>query len=113
MLTLALAIALCPAPPATRHTCVHDGDTIWIEGEKLRLQTIDTPELNGRCAAERALARRARDRLVELLNAKPPRIIDSGKRDRYRRKLVTIPGVSDQLVREGLGRRWGDRRGWC
>lgn len=110
---LSLAIAVCPPPPAQRHTCVHDGDTIWIEGEKMRLQSIDTPELNGQCERERALARAARDRLVQLLNAGPVRIVDTGERDRYDRKLVRLPGISEVLVREGLARRWGDRRGWC
>jgi endonuclease YncB( thermonuclease family) len=27
-----------------RHTCVIDGDTIWLEGVKIRVADIDTPE---------------------------------------------------------------------
>lgn len=27
-----------------RHSCVVDGDTLWIEGEKIRLADIDAPE---------------------------------------------------------------------
>ena len=27
-----------------RHTCVVDGDTIWLNGVNLRLESYDTPE---------------------------------------------------------------------
>ena len=63
MLLFAAALAVC-----SDH-CVHAGDTVWFEGEKIRIADIDTPELNGDCAYERALAIRSRDRLVQLLNA--------------------------------------------
>ena len=111
MILAALAIAVCP--PANRVTCVHDGDTFWIAGEKMRIAEIDTPELNGRCEYERAKAREARDRLVQLMNASPVSFQRVGT-DRYGRTLVKMPAVSEQLVREGLARRWtGRREGWC
>ena len=109
---LALAIAACPAPPAQRVTCVVDGDTVWIAREKIRLLDIDAPEMNGKCAAESALARRARDRLIVLLNARTVTIERDGV-DRYGRTLARLGDVGEVLVREGLARRWGDRRGWC
>lgn len=108
----ALAISTCPAPPARRFTCVVDGDTVWIEGEKIRLLDIDAPEMEGRCPAERALARRARDRLVVLLRAREVTIARDGV-DKYGRTLARLGDTGEQLVREGLARRWGDRRGWC
>ncbi|MEO0699474.1 MAG: thermonuclease family protein [Pseudomonadota bacterium] len=115
MITIAaaLAFAVCPPPPARRETCVHDGDTIWIDGEKLRLEDIDTPELNGRCEREQRLAIEARERLIELMNAESVNVIYTGRRGRYGRELVRLPGISERLVQEGLARRWGDRRGWC
>lgn len=40
-------IAVCEPPPARRWHCVHDGDTVWWEGEKIRLADIDAPERGG------------------------------------------------------------------
>ena len=62
MLLIAAALAVCARGP--RDHCVHDGDTVWLDGEKIRIADIDTPELNGECASERKLALRARNRLV-------------------------------------------------
>lgn len=112
MLALALAIAVCPAPPAQRITCVVDGDTVWIAGEKIRLLDIDAPEMKGKCPAESALAVRSRDRLVALLRERQVTIARGGV-DRYGRTLARLGDVGEALVREGLAKRWGDRRGWC
>lgn len=115
MLILAAALAVCA--PGPREHCVHDGDTVWINGEKIRIADIDTPELNGQCAYERNLALRARNRLIELLNAGPFRTRRSGT-DRYGRTLAVLhrsgSSIGDQLVAEGLGRTWSGRRErWC
>jgi micrococcal nuclease len=103
-----------------RVNCVVDGDTFWIDGVKVRIAGIDAPEVSSpRCASERALGDEATLRLASLLNAGA---FDLGPgpqdEDRYGRKLriVTREGVSigDQLVAEGLARRWdGARRSWC
>jgi micrococcal nuclease len=106
---------------ALRHTCVIDGDTIWLEGNKIRLADIDTPEISEpQCASEYERGIRARDRLVVLLNQGPIELAPIGDRDedRYGRKLrvVTRGGASlgDQLVGEGLARTWtGRREPWC
>jgi endonuclease YncB( thermonuclease family) len=117
MIFLAALLAICA--PGPRDNCVHDGDTFWRAGEKIRIADIDTPEINGKCAAERALAIRARDRLRQLLNAGPYKLERSGRdRDRNGRllRVVTRNGRSlgDQLVREGLARIWSGRREpWC
>lgn len=110
----AVALTLCPAGP--RDNCVHDGDTIWVEGEKIRIADIDTPELKGRCPYETRLAIAARDRLLELLRA-DYRIHREGV-DRYGRTLavITVNGrsIGDTLVSEGLARTWSGRREpWC
>ncbi len=114
------AFPLCSGP--VRVTCVVDGDTIWFRGTKIRLADIDTPEVSQpRCPRERALGRRATERLRQLLNAgrfdlEPP---PGGRsRDRYGRELriVTRDGRSlgAVLVSEGLAERWGGpRREWC
>lgn len=115
MMILAAALVVCA--PGPRENCVHDGDTIWIDGEKIRIADIDTPELNSQCAYERRLALRARDRLTELLNAGPFITRRSG-RDRYGRTLAVLhrsgKSIGDQLVAEGLARTWSGRREpWC
>jgi endonuclease YncB( thermonuclease family) len=107
----AAALAICP-PSGARHHCVVDGDTLWWQGEKIRIAEIDTPELRGRCPAERALAVRARARLVQLLAAGPVRFERVGT-DRYGRTLARFGPLSETLIREGLAHRWPSRKGWC
>ena len=106
---------------STRRTCVVDGDTFWLDGVKIRIADIDTPEISEpRCDYEYQLGMRATHRLVELLNGGPfeLRTIGSRDEDQYGRKLrvVTRGGRSlgDQLVSEGLARTWtGRREPWC
>src|SRR3546814_5186440 len=53
----------------TRRTCVVDGDTFWLEGEKIRIADIDTPEISEpKCDAEYQLGMKATHRLRDLLN---------------------------------------------
>jgi endonuclease YncB( thermonuclease family) len=96
-----------------------DGDTFAVGADKIRIADIDTPEMNGRCAQETALAKRAAARMEALLAEGPFELQRSGRdEDRYGRKLrvVTRGGRSlgDQLVAEGLARTWtGRREPWC
>jgi endonuclease YncB( thermonuclease family) len=100
--------------------CVVDGDTIWLEGQNIRIADIDTPETHdSRCAQEQALGDRATVRLRQLLNsgAVTLQAIDRDT-DSFGRKLriVEVDGssVGDTLVGEGLARRYeGGRRPWC
>jgi micrococcal nuclease len=106
---------------AGRTTCVVDGDTFWLAGEKIRIADIDTPEVSQpRCAAERQLGVRATNRLRVLLNAGPfeLRTLPGRDEDRYGRKLRVVRrdgrSLGDQLVSEGLARTWSGRREpWC
>ena len=100
---------------------VIDGDTFDLGGERIRIADIDTPEVEGRCAHESALAARATDRLEALLGdggfALHP-LANGRDEDRYGRKLriVTRDGrsIGDTLVAEGLARTWtGRREPWC
>jgi micrococcal nuclease len=133
---LALLFALPPAPAAAgdvqrahfdrcngsdRITCVVDGDTLWFEGEKIRLADINTPEVSQpACSYEAELGEDATQRLIVLLNAGPFSIEREGKRDkdRYGRllRIVTRDGRSlgAVLIAEGLAETWQGRRGdWC
>lgn len=106
--------------PGPRVTCVVDGDTFWLEGTKIRIADINTPETSQPgCAAEAELGKRATRRLVELLNAGPFALEVNGREtDRYGRALrvVTRKGQSlgAILEAEGLAERWKGRRSdWC
>lgn len=100
--------------------CVVDGDTVWIDGVKIRVADIDAPETHPpRCASEADLGDRATRRLAALMSAGPfeLRAVDRDE-DRYGRKLRVITrngrSLGDQLVIEGLARTWeGRRRPWC
>ena len=106
---------------SVRVNCVVDGDTIWYEGKKIRVEDIDAPEIaHPKCASEEALGNRATERLLELMNAGPFRLVRYGDRDtdRYGRLLRVIERDGQSLgmilVNEGLARRWdGARHPWC
>lgn len=105
----AALIAVCPPPPTKRHHCVHDGDTIWWEGEKIRIAGIGAPELDADRDEVRRRAIASRDRLVQLLGAHRPKIERLGE-DCYGRTLafLQIDGqrIGELLIAEGHARRW-------
>lgn len=110
-----LDMAICVR--SSQPTCVIDGDTIRLEGERIRLLAIDAPELfSPHCVAERQLAIHARDRLAGILSAEPWRVVRDGT-DRYGRTLAKLRlergWAGTVLVREGLAVWWEDRRSWC
>jgi micrococcal nuclease len=118
-LLLAAAFALCA--PGPRTTCVVDGDTFWLQGEKVRIADINAPETHGaECLLELTLGDRATLRLIAVLNAGPFELATTGSRDRDRYgrllRVVTRRGHSlgIALVEEGLAEHWkGRRSSWC
>ncbi|HET9630063.1 MAG TPA: thermonuclease family protein [Novosphingobium sp.] len=112
------AFTLCPEGPRT--TCVVDGDTFWLAGEKIRIADINAPETHAaRCASEQARGDAATRRLIALLNAGPFELAPYARdRDRYGRLLRVVvrhgQSLGEQLVREGLAEPWRGRRSdWC
>lgn len=113
-----LSFSLCHTGGGT--DCVVDGDTFYLDGEKIRLADIDTPETHPpRCAEEVELGKRATLRLRALLNEGGFTLgtIERDE-DRYGRKLRTVlrdgESLGDVLVSEGLARPYaGGRRSWC
>lgn len=105
---------------SVRVTCVVDGDTFWLDGTRIRIADIDTPEVGSPgCSAEADLGRKATVRLVELLSAGSFALerIDRDE-DRYGRKLRIVSrdgqSIGNILVAEGLAHEWGGaRRSWC
>ena len=131
---LCATVAMCDATPTKVY--VIDGDTVSINQERIRLDGIDAPELKGKCANEKELARRAQYRLAELIDgsrllvARIP--VGSGqgefgmeqrfKSDRYGRTLAPLIAdgndVGEAILREGLARKWtkkwdGRDEPWC
>jgi len=106
---------------AVRDNCVVDGDTLWLAGAKIRIADIDAPEVTDpRCESEKQLGDKATFRLLELLNEGPFEVRTLGDRqtDNYGRDLRVIvrdgQSLGQQLVDEGLARRWtGRREPWC
>ena len=107
--------------PGRGPACVIDGDTFKLGDRKIRITGIDAPELaEPRCPAEAALARRAADRLLVLLDQGPFDMVAHRlqRQDRHGRDLMVIKrdGVSigGQLIDEGLAHRYiGSKRSWC
>ncbi|CDO34888.1 thermonuclease family protein [Novosphingobium sp. KN65.2] len=119
-LLLAAAAAACIA-------YVHDGDTVRLcDGERIRVENIDAPELNGssRCSAQSrerlagsrnpawcdfALGENSRDALAAFLSAGPVIVTRHGS-DRYGRTLATLSvngrDAGRYLVSLGLARVW-------
>lgn len=118
LLAFAAAFALCPSGPRT--TCVVDGDTFWLAGEKVRIADINAPETHAaHCSDEQQRGDAATRRLIALLNAGPFTLEPWPRpRDRYGRLLMVVKrggrSIGLQLVNEGLAEPWkGRRSSWC
>ncbi|MFC5585751.1 thermonuclease family protein [Nitratireductor kimnyeongensis] len=104
-----------------RVNCIVDGDTLYVNGEKIRVTGFNTPELfSPECAYEKKLARRAQRRFQQLVNSGPFDLRRTSLRDEdvYGRKLRSLyrdgKPIGDQLIAEGLAHRWrGFKESWC
>lgn len=111
-----------------------DGDTIKCDGVNMRdmgdgapfISGYDTPELNKpnsrTCPFEKALAKKARSRMAQLLKTPGLKIYNSGEVDNTQshRPLVwaILPdgrSIGSVLIEEGLARVWTPdyRANWC
>jgi endonuclease YncB( thermonuclease family) len=86
---------------------VVDGDTIHLNGEKIRFTGIDTPELKQTCIKEGVInpcGVTAKEILIEKISDNQVECISEG-RDRYKRTLaecfVNDESLSGYLVRSG------------
>ena len=97
-----------------------DGDTFWIEGQKVRIAGIDAPETHEyRCPAELALGNEATEMLRRLLNSGAVTMTSIDRdHDRYGRLLrnVSVNGqdVGEAMIGAGVAREYGGgRKPWC
>lgn len=109
-----------PEEPVTQSIYVHDGDTIRIGSERIRIIGLDTPEIGSgaRCPAEQQGAVAARAELERMLFRAKVTIRRDGT-DRYGRTLAYVyadgENVARALISAGLARPYqgGKREGWC
>jgi|TARA_B110000914_G_scaffold186661_1_gene170753 endonuclease YncB( thermonuclease family) len=86
---------------------VVDGDTIHLDGEKIRFTGIDTPELKQTCVNEEIIdpcGLTAKEILIDKISDNKVECISEGK-DQYKRTLaecfVNKESLSSYLVRRG------------
>jgi endonuclease YncB( thermonuclease family) len=108
---------------------VNDGDTfearvrIWPGTDvttRIRLRTVDAPEMQYRCEDERVKAHAAREALAAMLRQGSVTITNV-QQDRYGGRVdadvatAGTPNVADALLARGLARSYdgGRRDGWC
>ncbi len=88
---------------------------------RVRLINIDTPEMNGKCNAEKVMAQSAKDLLATLLPRGTVVDLQNIKDDKYLGRInanVILPDgrdVGDVMIDSGLARPYkGERRkSWC
>jgi endonuclease YncB( thermonuclease family) len=102
---LAAALTLAMMTPAIAGVRVIDGDTVDIDGTRIRILSIDTPEtFRSRCENEYRLGIKAKERLTELLHSGAISYTPDGV-DRFGRTLATVyvgdTDVSKVLLKEG------------
>ena len=94
------------ASSGAANVIIVDGDTLKIDGVKIRIVEIDTPETyRSRCENELKLGLAAKERLRALVDSGPVTYEATGT-DRYRRTLARVyaggVNVGERLMTEGL-----------
>lgn len=104
-----------------RVTCVVDGDTIWLGGEKIRFLGIDAPEVGNTadCLKEKRIGTVATERMAEIVSSGAIELRRRGQ-DRYGRTLATVlvdgRDAGEILRAEGLAVEYRGRATaapWC
>lgn len=97
-----------------------DAETEMREKIKVRIENIDTAEVEANCSAELDLAVKAKAEVRKILTAPQASIVlvTARKRDAYGRLLARVEvngnDIGETLIGLGLARRWdGKRHPWC
>ncbi len=102
----------CSMPPSAAHASVRhviDGDTLeLVDGRRVRLIGIDTPEIGRQGKPSEPFAEAARDRLRELAGGRVRLVEGLEPKDRHGRALAYLfdpdgRSLEAALLREGLG----------
>ena len=111
-------------------TSIYDGDTFRVNIAEypellgyrigIRVNGIDTPEMRGKCAQEKALARKAKQFTVAKLRAAKSIELRNMKRGKYFRIVADVyvdeQNLGDMLIQEKLAVAYdGGHKGkdWC
>ena len=109
---------------------IFDGDTfsagVMLDADveitvRVRLINVDTPEMNGKCMAEKVMAQNARDLLATLIPRGTVVELENIKDDKYLGRInanVILPDGRDVgrvMIDSGLARPYsgGKRAPWC
>lgn len=113
--TFATEFPLCGS--GKRVTCVIDGDTFWLKGEKIRPEGFDAPEMGApRCARKAPLADAAAAELARVLSSGRVAIEEGGRSYDRRLARVTVDGVdiAEPMIASGLARPYVPGSApWC
>ncbi len=107
----------------------YDGDTFTVEAypwpgitakASVRVNGVDTPEIRGKCEAEKQKAIEAREFVKGLILGEVVQL-ENVKHGKYAGRVVAEVfmdgGVSlaEKIINQGLGRKYhgGARAGWC
>ena len=128
LISAAHAKQVLPGPFPFELVEVIDGDTfrarvdIWLGQTvtvKVRLQGVDTPEMNGKCAAEKKLARQAKAFAENWLKTNQVHLVNVHYGTYAGRVLATAQikngdSLSAALLAENLAKPYRGRRAkWC
>ena len=128
LVSAAAAKQVLPGPFAFELLEVIDGDTfrarvdIWLGQSvtvKVRLKGVDTPEMNGKCAAEKKLARQAKAFAENWLRKNQAHLVNVHYGTYAGRVLATAQitngtSLSAALLAENLAKPYRGRRAqWC
>lgn len=119
------AFPLCDAPGYSAN-CTVDGDTFRIGSRRIRVEGIDAPEREGKCAQETALAQDAARALSRWLGRGPFTMLPQAEvsYDQYGRELQTVwriradgsrADMAADMIESGHARvyRSSARPDWC
>jgi len=116
-------------PVAAKVVKVYDGDTFTVEAypwpgitanASVRVDGVDTPEIRGKCEAEKQKAIQAREFVKGLILGELV-FLEHVKHGKYAGRVVADvkledgDSLADKIISQGLGREYhgGKREGWC
>ena len=107
-------------------SCIVDGDTLWKDSVKYRINGLDTPQLEqSMCTHEHQLAEQATQALISLLNNTVSKVIPTSEIDDLKQPLANAYAgnynIADLIIAQGLGveykkrenrKEWRTKQ-WC
>ncbi len=113
----------------SRVVSVYDGDTFRVDidhwpalvgkNAPIRVKQVDTPEMRGKCALEKNMAKQAKRFTLQLLAKATEIELINIERGKYFRVLADVyiddQSLAELLIANHLARPYagGKRRGWC